>query len=77
LIICPISVLQRWELAHEGETFDREWYLAEVLPGLRGMTATTIAKATGMSTSSASKVRAAKRVPHPRHWEARNSLSTQ
>jgi CRISPR-associated endonuclease Cas1 len=61
---------QRWELEHEGEVPDREWYLREVLPGLAGVTTTVIAKATGMSTSSASKIRAGKRVPHPRWWGA-------
>jgi len=29
----------------------------------------------GMSTSSASKVRAGRRVPHPRHWEALKTVS--
>ena len=60
---------QRWEAEHQGETFDREWFSSVVVPGLQGVSLTTIAKATGMSTSAASKVRAGKRVPHPRHWE--------
>jgi len=61
---------QRWELEHEGEVRNREWYLREVLPGLAGISTTAIARATGMSTSSASKIRAGKRVPHPRWWNA-------
>ena len=40
------------------------------------MTVTEIARATGMSTSAASKVRAGKRVPHPRHWEGLKVLMT-
>ncbi len=32
-------------------------------------------KATGMSTASASKVRAGRRVPHPGHWDALGELS--
>jgi hypothetical protein len=63
-----------FELAHEGETFDREWYPREVLPGLASISTTAIARATGMSTSSASKIRAGKRVPHPMWWEALDSL---
>jgi len=57
-----------WETEHAGEAHDPEWYLANVLPGLAGVSLTSIAKATGMSTSAASKVRAGSRVPHPRHW---------
>ena len=66
---------QTWEMDHSGETFDREWFIAEVLPGLQGVTLTEIAKATGMSTSAASKVRAGKRVPHPRHWGRLSNLA--
>ena len=65
---------QRWEAEHQGETFDREWFTSVVVPGLEGVSLTTIAKATGMSTSAASKVRGGKRVPHPRHWEGLISL---
>lgn len=61
---------QRWELEHDAETFDREWFVATVAPTLRTVTLTTIAKAPGMSTSAAAKVRGGRRVPHPRHWEA-------
>jgi len=66
---------QSWELEHEGEVPDREWYLREVLPGLAGVTTTAIADATGMSTSSASKIRAGKQVPHPRWWRILSRLS--
>jgi hypothetical protein len=66
---------QAFELAHEGETFDREWYLREVLPGLRLVSTVTIARTCGMSTSSASKIRRGLRVPHPRYWEALRDLS--
>jgi CRISPR-associated endonuclease Cas1 len=61
---------QRWELEHEGEVFDRDWYMREVLPGLQVIGLTVIATATGMSTSAASQVRSGRRVPHPRHWFA-------
>jgi len=67
---------KRWEIEHSAEKVDRERFLAEVLPGLRGISLTRIAKATGMSTSAASKVRSGKMVPHPRHWTVMASLVT-
>jgi hypothetical protein len=65
---------QQWEMEHEGEMFDREWYLREVLPGLKGVSLTVIANTTGMSTSTASKVRAGRRLPHPRWWGRLSAL---
>ncbi len=64
-----------WEADHAGETFDPEWFCENVLPGLVGLSLPAIAKATGMPTSAASKVRAGRRVPHPRHWEALSNLA--
>jgi len=66
---------QSWELEHEGEAPDRAWYLREVLPGLRSVSTVRISRATGMSSSSASKIRAGKRVPHPRWWDALRALT--
>jgi hypothetical protein len=64
-----------WDAQHGEETHDPGWYLANVLPGLAGVTLTAIAKATGMSTSNAAKVRSGKRVPHPRHWDGLKVLA--
>ena len=64
-----------WEAQHSNEDFDAEWFGRAVLPGLRKSTLTEIARATGMSTSSASKVRSGRFVPHPRHWAALAELS--
>jgi CRISPR-associated endonuclease Cas1 len=58
-----------WDSAHPEHPRDEEWFRSEVLPGLASVTLTRIAQATGMSTSAASKVRAGRRIPHPRHWE--------
>ena len=67
--------LQReWESAHKGEEFDPEWFARNVLPGLATKSMPAIAKATGISTTAAGKVRAGHRVPHPRHWEALGAL---
>jgi CRISPR-associated endonuclease Cas1 len=57
-----------WDAKHDGEEHDPEWFRSQVLPGLITVTLVAIAHATGMSTSSASKVRAGRRIPHPRHW---------
>lgn len=64
-----------WDRTHRGEIYDPEWFEAKVLPQLSTVTLTTIAAATGMSTSAASKIRAGRRVPHPRHWEALATLA--
>ncbi len=63
-----------WEAEHVDETHDSEWYLANVLPGLAGVTLRAIANATGMSTSNAAKVRSGKRVPHPGWWHCLAAL---
>ena len=51
-----------------GEQHDPEWFKSEILPGLAAVTLSRIAEATGMSVSAASKIRAGRRIPHPRHW---------
>jgi CRISPR-associated endonuclease Cas1 len=63
-----------WDREHAGEEFDPEWYRMQILPRLADVSLTTIARATGMSDSSASKVRAGRRMPHRRHWEALKTL---
>jgi CRISPR-associated endonuclease Cas1 len=64
-----------WEEEHAGEEHDPEWFRAEILPGLATVTLSRIAKATGMSASAASKIRAGRRIPHPRHWGALATLT--
>jgi hypothetical protein len=61
---------EQWARVHRGPTHDPEWFTARILPRLTAVTLTRSAHATGMSTSAASKVRAGRRVPHPRHWQA-------
>lgn len=48
----------------------RDWYLEQVAPLLSGVTLPAMARVTGASTSAASKWRACRAVPHPRHWQA-------
>lgn len=59
-----------WEANHGGEQHDPNWFRSHVLPGLAEISLPKIAQATGISISTASKIRAGRRVPHPRHWEA-------
>jgi CRISPR-associated protein Cas1 len=65
-----------WERDHAGEVPDREWYLQAVLPGIRGLSLTTIARAVGVSTATASRIRAG-RSPHPRWWKALEALGSE
>jgi CRISPR-associated endonuclease Cas1 len=53
----------------DGEA-DAAWFRSTVQPKLALMTLPAIAKATGASTSAASKWRAGRAAPHPRHWSA-------
>ncbi len=64
-----------WESANDSRDHDPDWFTVNVLPGLAGVSLITIARATGMSTSAASKIRAGVRLPHPRHWEALRALA--
>jgi CRISPR associated protein Cas1 len=66
---------QAFELAHEDETFDRNRFVAEIRPVLQSVSTVAIAKATGASTSSASKWKRGLRVPHPSRWEALRGLA--
>jgi CRISPR-associated endonuclease Cas1 len=64
-----------WEAKHPTYNRDRERYRRLIFPHLAERTITQIAKATGITTSSASRVRSGKRTPHPRHWAALASLT--
>ncbi len=66
-----------WEKEHAGEAFDRSWYIDHVLPGIRALSLTSIAKAVGISTSAASKIRSGQRVPHPRWWKILRDIGSE
>ena len=61
-------VQAEWDASHPDANRDQEWFRREVLPNLLGVSITEIARATDMSTSSASKIRSGRLIPHPRHW---------
>jgi hypothetical protein len=49
---------------------DEARYWRAVLPKLDGFTLSEIATAMGLSLAACSRIRAAARIPHPRHWAA-------
>jgi transcriptional regulator with XRE-family HTH domain len=61
--------LLAWDREHP-EPIDRERFAREVAPKLCGLSARTLARATGLSVSHWSKVKRGERVPHPRLWAA-------
>jgi len=65
---------REWEAEHEGEFLDPAWFSQVVVPALAGVTLPTISKATGLSTTAASKIRAGQRIPHRRHWAKLTTL---
>jgi hypothetical protein len=46
-----------------------DWFREAIVPKLGSVSLTQIAKATGLSTSAASKIRSGRNVPHRRHWQ--------
>jgi CRISPR-associated endonuclease Cas1 len=65
---------QKWDMIAEKCAYDAEldaaYFEDEIRPKLATMTLPVIAKATGISTSAASKWRSGRTVPHRRHWAA-------
>jgi CRISPR-associated endonuclease Cas1 len=61
-----------WEADHGGSSPDVD--SEQIAPRLAGLSLVEIARALGVSTSSASKFRRGLRVPAPRHWPALTSL---
>ena len=52
-----------------------ETYLGRIQPLLAGITNKAVASALGTSVLYASAIRAGRRVPHPRHWQALAQLA--
>lgn len=62
-----------WALGASADR-DAAWFLREIMPKLDAFSLSQIAKATGLSLAACSRIRAGRRVPHPRHWETLSSL---
>jgi CRISPR-associated endonuclease Cas1 len=58
-----------WNRTHQQEQ-DVRVFKREILPRLRDMPLSTIARVTGFSRGYCSFIRRGIRIPHPRHWEA-------
>lgn len=65
-----------WQPTADEMSRTSNWYQAEVLPGLPSLPLSAITRATGLSVSAASRIRAGKLHPHERHWEALRALVT-
>jgi hypothetical protein len=62
-----------WAREHLGQR-DEAWFKREIAPRLDAFSLKEIADATGLSLAACSRIRAGARVPHPRHWDALDSL---
>jgi hypothetical protein len=65
-----------WSRLNQAFIPSRDQYIDEIQPTLTKLSLTSIARATGLSTSMASRIRSGKRIPHPMHWDALRRLST-
>lgn len=57
-----------WDAAHPDIKVYEAEFAKEILPGLRGLSLTRIAAATGLSQQYCSLIRRGLKVPHARHW---------
>jgi hypothetical protein len=58
-----------WQSSSLPAWLDKDVYLQNIQPRLKGVTLSVLAAALGISIPYAVDVRKGKRVPHPRHWE--------
>jgi CRISPR-associated endonuclease Cas1 len=61
---------QSWVPSSQPAWLDNETYLQKIQPRLAGITYSAIASALGVSEPYAADIRAGRRRPHPRHWQA-------
>jgi hypothetical protein len=58
-----------WDPASHPSWLNEDAYRQEILPLLKAVSTSGIPSALGVSWTYASKIRKAKRLPHPRHWQ--------
>lgn len=68
---------REWRREHGAQPRDEAWFRREVLPKLDAYTLNAIAEATGLSLTACSRFRAGSRIPHPRHWKALCTLTSE
>jgi CRISPR-associated endonuclease Cas1 len=66
---------RQWANEQNNETRDNAWFAREVAPKLNDLPLNAIAKVTGLSLAACSRIRAGRRVPHRRHWDALDRLT--
>lgn len=75
----PAAGAKRRQAMAEVVTANRAWnctaanpevFRATVVPGLKGLELQLLVRATGLTKSACSRIRAGLVVPHPRHWQA-------
>jgi hypothetical protein len=61
---------REWARENIAQSRDEAWFKREIAPKLDALLLKEIAKATGLSLTACSRIRAGARAPHPRHWDA-------
>lgn len=65
-----VAGIKAWDPATLPDWLTEQAYREKIQPRLKGATVPTIMQALGISQPYATDIRAGRRVPHPRHWEA-------
>ncbi len=65
-----------WESHHGQVTGDQSAYRRDLLPQLQELSTSQIAGALQVSTSAALRIRTGRLIPHVRHWETLNALTS-
>lgn len=60
---------QVWQASDQPALLDEETYLREIQPRLSGITVSALSSALGVSMPYTAHIRAARRIPHSRHWQ--------
>src|ERR1700675_122651 len=66
---------QTWCSSPKPAWLNQDTYLAKIQPRLAGVTISALASALEVSESYAADIRAGRRRPHPRHWQALADLA--
>jgi CRISPR-associated endonuclease Cas1 len=59
-----------WDSSSKLPWLNEDTYLAKIQPKLAGITIYSLSSTLGVSESYAADIRAGRRLPHPRHWQA-------
>jgi CRISPR-associated endonuclease Cas1 len=64
------QAIHNWKPSDLPDWLSRDVYVKQVQPGLASVPKSRIRSALGVSEPYSSHIRAGKRIPHPRHWQA-------